>query len=78
MSVLANSYSIIRANEMTSYNPRLSFIKSITKAYPTTCPECEHPIEHIDDMIICKHCGLVCYDTNEYVGLRWIDYPFRY
>ena len=78
MSVLANSYSIIRANEMTSYNPRLSFIKSITEPIPQTCPECEHEIEHVDDQIICTHCGLVCYDNIEYVGLTWIDYPFRY
>ena len=77
MSVLTKSYSILRAKEMT-YNPRLSFIKSITKAYPNTCPECEHELEHKDDEIICTHCGLVCTGQNEYVSLRKIDYPFRY
>lgn len=67
-----------RSNEMTSYNPRLSFIKSITKAYPDTCPECNQELTHEDDEIICTHCGLVCHGQNEYVGLKRIDYPFRY
>ena len=69
-------YNNKREWEMT-YNPRISFLKSITKPFPTLCPECEHEIVHDNEQIYCPECGLVCYDTIEYVGLRRIDYPFR-
>ena len=78
MSVLTKSYSIVRSNQMT-LDSRLLYIKKITRANPTICPECEHTVEpDVKDEIICSHCGLVCSGPIDYVGLVKVDYPFRH
>ena len=55
---------------------RLLEIRSLLAHTPTTCPECNHELEHDDCEIYCPECGLVVCDSYPYVAGIHIDYVY--
>ena len=51
-------------------NPRLFFIKSISKPLPQYCPECRGLLDTTidEDETICTNCGLVTSASIEYAA----------
>lgn len=49
-------------------NPRLFFIKSISKPLPRYCPECRGLLDADEDETICTQCGLVTSASIEYTA----------
>lgn len=74
LPVMTNN--IVRGNEMQWRNPRLFYLRTITKALPTTCPECDHELTTDDDETYCTHCGLVTSTSIEYVAGIKINLPY--
>ena len=58
-------------------DPRIYYLKTITRPLPSKCPECEGPLETNEyGETICTDCQLVCSGPIPYVGLEHIDYPY--
>lgn len=55
---------------------RLQYLRRLTLPLPNICPECDSPLEIIDEETICTCCGLVTSASIEYCAGVKINLPY--
>ena len=73
-----NTSKLIEENKMRykRLDPRLSYLKKITKNIPSQCPECEGKLVEGEAESYCNDCGLVVTASIEYVAGVRIVLPY--